>query len=78
MYADVNKFLLEVNGVVWSLLKVCESYSEAHLYLKEHFVKEHPIPSNVAATNSPPSFTDVDSSSPSAPPQGKEKRYIQC
>jgi hypothetical protein len=67
IYADVNKFLLEVNGVVGSLFKVCESYSEAHLYLKEHFVKEHPIPLNVAATDSPPSFTGVASSSPFVP-----------
>jgi viroplasmin and RNaseH domain-containing protein len=44
IYADVNKFLPEVNGVVGLLFKVCESYSEAHLYLKEHFVKEHPSP----------------------------------
>jgi hypothetical protein len=34
IYADVKEFLLEVNGVVGSLFKVCESYSEAHLYLK--------------------------------------------
>jgi hypothetical protein len=27
IYADVNKFLFEVNGVVVSLFKVCESYS---------------------------------------------------
>jgi hypothetical protein len=32
IYADVSKFLFEVNGVVGSLFKVCESYSEAHLY----------------------------------------------
>jgi hypothetical protein len=38
IYADVNKFLIEVNGVVGSLFKLCEFYSEAHLYLKEHFV----------------------------------------
>jgi hypothetical protein len=38
-YADANKFLLEVNGVVGSLFKVCESFSEAHLYLRENFVK---------------------------------------
>jgi hypothetical protein len=52
IYADVNKFLLQVNGVVGSLLKVCESHSEFHLYLKEHFVREHPAPSNVALTDS--------------------------
>jgi hypothetical protein len=34
IYADVNKFLFEVNGVVGSLFKVCESYSKSHLYLK--------------------------------------------
>jgi hypothetical protein len=61
----MNKFLLEVNGVVGLLFKVCESYSEAHLYLKEHFIQDHPAPSNVAATDSPPSFTKVNSSSPS-------------
>jgi hypothetical protein len=31
IYADVSKFLFEVNGVVGLLYKVCESYSEAHL-----------------------------------------------
>jgi hypothetical protein len=31
VYADVTKFLFEVNGVVGSLFKVCESYSEARL-----------------------------------------------
>jgi hypothetical protein len=67
-YADVNKLLLEVNGVVGSLFKLCESYYEAHRYLKEHFVKEHPAPSSVAATDSPPSFTEVASSSPSVLP----------
>jgi hypothetical protein len=55
----VNKFLLEVNGVVGALSKLCESYSKAHLYLKEHFVKEHPAPSNVATTDYDPSFTEV-------------------
>jgi hypothetical protein len=64
IYADVNKFLLEVNGVVGSLLKVCESYSEAQLYFKEHFVQDHPTPSNVVLTDSPPSFTKVAYSSP--------------
>jgi hypothetical protein len=67
IYADVNKFLLEVNGMVGSLFKVCESYSESHLYLKEHLVREHPAPSNVAATDSPPSFAEGASSSPSVP-----------
>jgi hypothetical protein len=62
-----NKFLLEVNGVAGSIFKLCESHSEAHFYVKEHFVKEHPAPSNVAATDSPPSFTEVASSPPSVP-----------
>jgi hypothetical protein len=44
IYDDVNKFLFEVNGVVGLLFKVCESYSEAHLYLKGNFVKESPPP----------------------------------
>jgi hypothetical protein len=44
IYADINKFLLEVNGVVGSLFKVCEYYSEAHLYLKEYFAKEKEDP----------------------------------
>jgi hypothetical protein len=47
IYANVYKFLFEVNGVVGSLFKVCESYSKAHLYLKEHFVKEDPVPLDV-------------------------------
>jgi hypothetical protein len=67
IYADVNKLLLEVNGVVGSLFKVCESFFEAHLYLKENFVQGHPTPSNVNATHSPPSFTKVAFSSPSVP-----------
>jgi hypothetical protein len=75
IYADVNKFLLEVNGVVGSLFKVCESYSEAHLYLKKHFINEHPAPSNVASADSPPSFTEVDSLSPSVPP-GENRRDL--
>jgi hypothetical protein len=74
IYADVNKFLLEVNGVLRSLFKVC-AYSEAHLYLKEHFIKDHPTPLNVAATDSPPSFTEVGSSSPPVPP-GENRSYI--
>jgi hypothetical protein len=54
--ADVNKFLLEVNGVVASLFKVCESYSEARFYLREHYVKEKgdPVPQDVTPTHSPP------------------------
>jgi hypothetical protein len=63
----VNKFLLVVNGVVGSLLKVCESYSEAHLYLNEHFVKEQPAPSNIATTESPPSSPERGSLSLSVP-----------
>jgi hypothetical protein len=31
IYAYVNKFFLEVNGVVGLLFKVCEYYSKAHL-----------------------------------------------
>jgi hypothetical protein len=72
IYADVNKFLLEVNVVVGSLFKVCESYSEAHIYLKEHFVKEHPAPWNAAATNSPPSFLRW-ALRPHPPPQEKRE-----
>jgi hypothetical protein len=77
IYADVNKFLLEVNGVVGSLFKVCESYSEAHLHLKEHFIQDHPAPSNVASTDSPPSLTKVAFSSPSAPPGKREAIYAR-
>jgi hypothetical protein len=74
----VNKFHLEVNGVVELLFKVCESYSESHLYTKEHFVKEHPAPSNVAAINSPPSFTEVGSSSPPIPPGGNRSDLFKA
>jgi hypothetical protein len=77
IYADVNKFLFEVNGVVGSLFKVCESYSEARLYLKEHFVKEDPAPLNVAATDSPPLFPTGGLSSPPVPPGGEKKLYFQ-
>jgi hypothetical protein len=53
IYADVNKFLL-----VGSFFKVCESYSEAHLYLREHFVKEKedPVTQGIDLTESPPSL----------------------
>jgi hypothetical protein len=71
IYAEVNKFPLEVNGVAGSLFKVWESYSESHFYLKEHLVKEHPAPSNVTATDSPPLFVDVASSSLSDPSGGE-------
>jgi hypothetical protein len=40
IYADVKKFLMEVNGMVGILFKVCESFSEAHLYLEDPFTKE--------------------------------------
>jgi hypothetical protein len=76
IYADVSKFLLEVNGVIGSILKVCESYSKSHLYLKGNFVKEHPAPSNVAATDSPPSFPEGGSSSPPVPPPGEKRSDI--
>jgi hypothetical protein len=74
----VSKFLLEVNGVVGSLFKVCESYSEAHLYLKENFVKENPAPSNVATTDYPPLFTEVGSSSPPVPPREKRSDLFKA
>jgi hypothetical protein len=74
----VNKFLIEVNGVVGSLFKACESFSEAHLYLKEHFVKEHPATSKAAATDSPPSFTKVGSSSTPIPPGEKRSNLFKA
>jgi hypothetical protein len=67
----VNKFLFEVNGVVGSLLKVCEYYSKAHLYLKEHLVKEDPIPLDVAVTDSLPSLPAGGLSSLSVHPEEK-------
>jgi hypothetical protein len=67
IYADVNKLLFEANGVVGSLFKVCESYSEARLYLKEHFVKEDPAPLDIAAIDSPPSFPERGLSSSPVP-----------
>jgi hypothetical protein len=53
----MNKFLLEVNGVMGNLFDACESYSEAHLYLREHFVKEKEdsILLRIDSTGSPPS-----------------------
>jgi hypothetical protein len=78
IYADVNKFLFEVNGVVGSLFKVCDSYSEAHLYLKEHFVKEHSTPLNIAGTDSPASFPEGGSSSPPAPPEEKRSNLFKA
>jgi hypothetical protein len=75
----VNNFILEVNGVVGSLFKVCESYSEAHLYLREHFVKEKedPIPQGINPTESPPSLPEGGISSPPVPPSGEKKQYFQ-
>jgi hypothetical protein len=78
IYADVNKFLFEVNGVVGSLFKVCESYSEAHLYLNEHFVKEDPAPLNVTLTDSLPSFPEGGSSSPHVPPEEKRSDLFKA
>jgi hypothetical protein len=68
----VSKFIFEVNGVVGSLFKVCESYSEAHLYLKENFVKEHPAP-----LNSPPLFPEGGLFVSARPTIGEKKRYFQ-
>jgi hypothetical protein len=61
IYVDVKEFLMEVNGVVGSLFKVCESYSEAHLYLKEHFTK---------ATDDPIFLGTDPRGPPSPPPKG--------
>jgi hypothetical protein len=74
IYADVNKLLLEINGVVGSLFKVCESYSGAHLYLRENFiyVKEDPVPQDVAPTDSPPSLPE-GGIVPSRTPSGEKK-----
>jgi hypothetical protein len=61
IYADVEKFLMEVNGVVVALFKVYESYSGAHLYLEEPFTKE----------TDDPIFMGTDPrGSPSPPPKG--------
>jgi hypothetical protein len=80
IYADMNKFLLEVNGVVVSLFKVCESYSEAHLYLREHFVKEKedPVPQLVAPTDSPPSRPEGGISSRPVPPEEKRSNLFKA
>jgi hypothetical protein len=67
----VSKLLFEDNGVVWSLFKVCESYSEAHIYFNEHLLKEHPTPLNVGTTDSFPSFPEGSSLSPPVPPEEK-------
>jgi hypothetical protein len=74
----VNKFLFEVNGVVVSLFKVCESYSKARLYLKDHFVKEDPAPLDVAATDSPPSLPKGGLSSPPMPPEEKRSDLFKA
>jgi hypothetical protein len=75
IYADLSKFLLEVNCVVGSIFKLCQYYSKAHLYLKEIFVKEHPTPSNVAATDSPPSFPKGDLRPRPSPQGNREEIY---
>jgi hypothetical protein len=56
IYADVHKLLFGANGLVGSLFKVCESYYEAHLYLRETFMKEYSVPLDVTPTDSPPSL----------------------
>jgi hypothetical protein len=78
IYADANKFLFEVNGVVALLFKVCESYAEAHLYLKEHSVKENPTTLNTATTDSPPSFPEGCSSSLPVPPEEKRSDIFKA
>jgi hypothetical protein len=75
---DVHKFLFEVNGVVGSLFKVSESYSEAHLYLKEHFVKEDSVPLDVTPTDSPPSLTKGGLSSPPVSPEEKRSNLFKA
>jgi hypothetical protein len=82
IYAEVNKFLFEVNGVMGSLFKVCESYSETHLYLNENFVKEDPVPRDVAPgvapTDPPYSLPEGGGGYRPLPyPRGKNKRYFQ-
>jgi hypothetical protein len=77
-YADVNKFLFEVSGVVGSLFNVCESYSEAHLYLKEHLVTEDPVPLDVAETDSPPSLPEGGLSFPPIPLEEKRSDLFKA
>jgi hypothetical protein len=78
IYVNVNKLLCEVNGVVGSLFIVCESYSEAHLYLQEHFMKEDPAPLDVAAADSPPSFPEGGLSPPPVPPEEKRSDLFKA
>jgi hypothetical protein len=78
IYADINKCILEVNGVVGSPFKVCESYSEAHLYLREHFVKEKEDHIPEYRSDQVPSLDSQRGGNvPSRTPQGEEKRYFQ-
>jgi hypothetical protein len=69
----VNNFLLKVNGVTVSLFKVCESYSEARLYLKEYFVKEKedPVFLGTDLIGFPPLPPEGEISSPPVPPKKK-------
>jgi hypothetical protein len=78
IYADVNKFILEVNGVVGALYKLCESYSETRLYLRKQFMeeKEDPAPQDIAPTDSPPSLPE-GGIVPSLTPRGEKKRSFQ-
>jgi hypothetical protein len=80
IYMDVNKFLLEVNGLVGSLFKVRDSYSEARLYLREKIVKgnEDPVPQGVTPTDSPPSLPDGGISSPPLPPEEKRSDLFKA
>jgi hypothetical protein len=74
----VNKFLFKVNWVVGSLFKVCESYSKDHLYLRAYFVKEDPVPPDVAPTDSAPSLPKGGISSPPVPPEDKRSDLFKA
>jgi hypothetical protein len=62
------------------LFKVCESYSESHLYLKEYLVKEDTIPLDVTVTvtDSLPLFPGGGSSSPPVPPDEKRSDIFKA
>jgi hypothetical protein len=75
---QTSRFLMEVNGVAGALFKVCESYSEAHLYLEERFTKEKDDPISSVPIREPPLFPAAQGGLfLSHIPRSEEKRPFQ-
>jgi hypothetical protein len=77
IYADVKMFVMEVNGMVGDLFKVCESYSEARLCLEEHFTKGNYDPTGYRFERNSFLVTRGGVSPPSHTTRNEEKRPFQ-